>query len=415
MIDTKVLTPWQIKLHNMHQFMNPIFSLNPELFHTLLAKKGANWMQNNVYATQKIKELFACTPEENALLKTQIFGQEYANPVGLAAGFAKEFDGLKTLEHMGFGYAVLGSVTFDAQPWNPKQRIKRVDDIKTLFNWMGLPWSGAQALAQKAEFLKQEWQRPKTMKTWISLANSNIANNSLKWSEWEWFTVGKIETEDQHAKRKGLDLADSLSATYDHAEVFEVNVSCPNVHWWTSNQWASLDIILAIVQQRNQEEARIRNISPKPIVIKIWPLTAETDPAKAEDITLETLTLIVDIAIKHGIKWITATNTSKERSGIENGKSLYPKWWMSGWQLYDQSLHTVQQLRKLLDEKNSDIIINWVGGIGCEWSLENLSDNGLELYDAGADTLQIYSWLVAWSIILPVALKKNLATFKQYI
>lgn len=100
----------------MHQFMNPIFSLNPELFHTLLAKKGANWMQNNVYATQKIKELFACTPEENALLKTQIFGQEYANPVGLAAGFAKEFDGLKTLEHMGFGYAVLGSVTFDAQP-----------------------------------------------------------------------------------------------------------------------------------------------------------------------------------------------------------------------------------------------------------------------------------------------------------
>lgn len=403
MIHTNILTPSQIKLHNAHQFMHSLFSRNPELAHTLLAKKWANWMQNNAYATKKIKEIFACTQEENELLKTEIFGQEYANPVGLAAGFSKEFDGLKTLENMGFGYVVAWTVTGLQQDGNKKPRIQRADDIKSLFNWMWLPGSGREALAKKAEFLKKEWQRPEKMPVWISLGNGNNAN-----------TQGKEESEESFATRKWEDLAESLSAMYDHADVFEVNVSCPNVHGGTSNQGTSLDIVLELLQKRNQEEAAKRNISPKTIVIKISPLTAQSDPAKAEDITLETLEVMVDIAIKHGVKWITATNTSRERNGIENGKIIYPNGWMSGAKLYEQSLNTVQQLRTLLDERKSDIVVNGVGGIGCEWSLENLSDNGLELYDAGANTLQIYSWLVAWSIILPVALKKNLAMFKEY-
>lgn len=383
--------------------MHSIFSLNPELFHTLLAKKWANLAQDNAYVSQKIQELFACTQEENELLKTEIFGQEYANPVWLAAGFAKEFDGLKTLENMGFGYVVWWTVTRLPQEGNKKPRIQRADNINTLFNWMWLPWSGAEALDKKAKFLKEDWQRPEKMPVWISLGNGNNAN-----TQWE------NESEEAFATRKWEDLAESLSAMYDHADVFEVNVSCPNVHGGTSNQGLSLDIVLDILQKRNKEEAAKRGIDPKTIVIKISPLTAQSDPSKAEDITLETLEVMTDIAIKYGVKWITATNTSKERNGIANGKILYPNWWMSGAMLANQSLNTVQKLHQILQKKNSDIIINGVGGIGCEWSLEDLSDHGLEMYDEWANTLQIYSWLVAWSVILPVALKKNLAMFKKY-
>lgn len=390
----------------MHQWANPIFALNPELFHTLLAKKWANWAQNSKYISEKLRNIFACTSEEENVLETYIIGQKYKSPIWLAAWFAKELDGLKILENMWFGYVVLGSVTFEKQQWNNKPRIQRDNDIKTLFNWMWLPWSWAEAVAQKANLLKQQWQRPQTMKTWMSLANSNIANNPLQWL---------IETEDQHAMRKGLDLADSLSATYDHAEVFEVNVSCPNVHGGTSNQGSSLDIILGIVQKRNQEEATRKNISPKPIIIKIWPLTAQTDPAQAEDITMETLELIVDIAIRHKINGITATNTSKERNGIPDGKIRYPKWWMSWAKLHYQSLNTIQHLDRLLKEKNSDIIINGVGGIGCEWSLEDLGNFGVTYYDQWASTLQIYSWLVAGSVMLPLVLKKKIAAYKQWI
>lgn len=65
---------------------------------------------------------------EHPSLKQELRGQEYKNPIGLAAGFTKEADGLCVLEDFGFGYLVIGGITGDAQEGNPKPRLFRYTD-----------------------------------------------------------------------------------------------------------------------------------------------------------------------------------------------------------------------------------------------------------------------------------------------
>lgn len=70
---------------------------------------------------------------------------ELANPLGLPAGYDKTGSHLHNLARLGFGYIVAGTFTVSPWPGNPKPRVARNRDEKTLVNALGFPNPGIDA------------------------------------------------------------------------------------------------------------------------------------------------------------------------------------------------------------------------------------------------------------------------------
>ena len=82
-------------------------------------------------------------------LKTRVFGIDFENPVGLAAGYDKDGKTLPSIFHLGFGFVEIGSVTPLAQPGNEKPRIFRLLKDEAIINRYGFNSEGANAVAER--------------------------------------------------------------------------------------------------------------------------------------------------------------------------------------------------------------------------------------------------------------------------
>ncbi|HXM69861.1 MAG TPA: dihydroorotate dehydrogenase (quinone), partial [Thermoanaerobaculia bacterium] len=65
-----------------------------------------------------------CLAADPALRQT-LFGLEFPNPLGLAAGFDKDAVVVDAMAALGFGFVEVGTVTPRPQPGNPRPRLFR--------------------------------------------------------------------------------------------------------------------------------------------------------------------------------------------------------------------------------------------------------------------------------------------------
>src|SRR5262249_29170037 len=82
-------------------------------------------------------------------LRTRVFGLDFDNPVGLAAGMDKDAIAVHTWRALGFGFAELGTITPLPQPGNPRPRIFRVREHRALINRLGFPSEGMDAVGSR--------------------------------------------------------------------------------------------------------------------------------------------------------------------------------------------------------------------------------------------------------------------------
>ena len=75
-----------------------------------------------------------------------VFGLQFKNLVGLAAGFDKNAKYLSELEALGFGFIEIGTVTPLPQKGNDRPRLFRLPKDKALINRMGFNNNGAKLL-----------------------------------------------------------------------------------------------------------------------------------------------------------------------------------------------------------------------------------------------------------------------------
>ena len=101
-------------------------------------------------------------------LQTDLAGIRLQNPVGLAAGFDKSCRELGALGELGFGYVVGGTLTREPRRGNPRPRIVRLRERRSMVNSMGLPNDGAAAAANNLRRLQ------KACPVLISLADENV-------------------------------------------------------------------------------------------------------------------------------------------------------------------------------------------------------------------------------------------------
>ncbi|MEX2455967.1 MAG: quinone-dependent dihydroorotate dehydrogenase, partial [Balneolaceae bacterium] len=82
-------------------------------------------------------------------LHQKIWGLNFDNPIGLAAGFDKNGTLLPFMEKLGFGYIEVGSITANANAGNPLPRSFRLPDDRSLINRLGLNNDGAKTIIKR--------------------------------------------------------------------------------------------------------------------------------------------------------------------------------------------------------------------------------------------------------------------------
>ena len=78
-------------------------------------------------------------------LERHLFGLNFPNPVGLAAGFDKDAKLYHELSNFGFGFIEIGTLTPKPQDGNPKKRIFRLTEDKGLINRLGFNNEGVRS------------------------------------------------------------------------------------------------------------------------------------------------------------------------------------------------------------------------------------------------------------------------------
>src|SRR5438132_10826616 len=89
-----------------------------------------------------------------------LFGLNFPNPIGLAAGLDKNAVAIPAWAALGFGFIEIGTVTAKAQPGNPKPRIFRLPEQQALINRLGFNNDGADAIAERLRRLRRSGRWP---------------------------------------------------------------------------------------------------------------------------------------------------------------------------------------------------------------------------------------------------------------
>lgn len=285
-----------------------------------------------------------------AHLPVNLWGLQFPNPVGLAAGMDKQGAAVPAWAAFGFGFSELGGVTWHAQPGNAQPRMFRCVPDEALINRMGFNNGGAETLAERLHSWKNSGFWPKHP-VGINLGKSKITP----------------------LEESAQDYAKSFSTLRDLADFFVVNVSSPNTPNLRQLQdREALDQILAAVQQINKSGKP----PAKPILVKVAP-----------DLSLSALDEILELVGPRELAGIVATNTTISRPISEDadGAKIYAETGgLSGRPLRERSTEII---RHLYLESQGKVPIIGVGGIF------NAQD-AWEKITNGASLVQVYTGLV---------------------
>jgi dihydroorotate dehydrogenase len=283
---------------------------------------------------------------ENHQLAQQLWGLTFPNPIGLAAGFDKDAVSANVWPSFGFGFIEVGTVTYHAQPGNPRPRLFRLPQDQAAINRMGFNNQGA---ARMAERLRQaQALQPRPIPLGINLGKSKITP----------------------LEEAATDYLQSFRLLKDLGDYFVVNVSSPNTPGLRSLQsQAQLLPILEALQQENQVQ--------KPLLIKIAP-----------DLTWQEIDDILDLAKIYNLAGIIATNTTISRTGLATqtitatGNPVQEEaGGLSGAPLRDLATDVI---RYIYQQTQGQLPIIGVGGIFSP-------QDALAKMAAGASLLQVYT------------------------
>jgi len=268
-------------------------------------------------------------------LRTDAFGLDFDNPVGVAAGFDKNAELPSILTALGFSHVEVGGVTAEPQPGNPRPRLFRLPEDGALINRMGFNNEGADRIGARLDD--------------ADLPDAPVGIN-----------IGK-------SKSTPLDeAAEDYRYTYDRVadagDYFVVNVSSPNTPGLRELQHReSLARILGGLVDAGAD----------PLLVKLSPDLA----APAID---EALAVVDDL----DLAGVVATNTTVERPAGLRNPNRAERGGLSGKPIEERATGTIQFIAE-----RTDVPVVGVGGI-------TDAAGAYRKIRAGASIVQLYTGLV---------------------
>jgi len=289
--------------------------------------------------------VFADHHSDDEILATKLWGMDFSNPVGLAAGFDKNAEVPCAMMAQGFGFVETGTVTPKPQAGNPKPRLFRLTEDQAVINRMGFNNLGLKVYA-------------KNLKTREGLGKCGIVGANIGANK---------DSEDPIS-----DYVTCLKQLLGLANYFTINISSPNTPGLRKLQGRdALDELLSrLVTVR--EEAEDIGVKP-PLLVKIAP---DLDERACRD--------IAEILLKHGMDGVIISNTTiglrdsliSEFAGESGG--------LSGAPLFTRSTELLSDMYRYTEGK---IPLIGVGGIAS-------GDDAYRKIRAGASLVQLYSALI---------------------
>lgn len=327
----------------MYKVLKPILFLFPPEFAHGCAMALAT-IQIKMLYTIGITKVFY--PNLTERVKTKVFGIEFPNRLGLAAGFDKNGKYLDVLQFMGFGFVEVGTVTPRPQKGNPKPRLFRLPKDEALINRMGFNNEGVDVLADRLKNFYNEKDL---------IVGGNIGKNK--------------DTPNENAVDDYLICFEKL---HEYVDYFVVNVSSPNTPNLRSLQEKGpLKHILSTLQNSN-----LAKETQKPILLKIAPDLSEP---QVDD--------IIEIIEETKIAGAILSNTTIDRSGLETPTSVIEAMGNGGLSGKPLRQKTLSMQKYFHQKSGGRIPFIGVGGIGDAESANNT-------LDAGASLIQIYTGFI---------------------
>lgn len=320
-----------------------LFRIDPEVAHGLSIKVLSSGLHPSVQ------------PDRDPRLARKLFGLDFPNPLGIAAGLDKNAEVPDPLLALGFGFVEIGTITPLAQPGNPKPRMFRLVEDHGVINRLGFNNAGHAAARGRLEARRGKG----------GLLGVNIGANKDAIDRIADYVVG-IET------------------FADLASYFTVNVSSPNTPGLRDLQArGALDELLSrVLEARDRQSRRV------PVLLKIAPDMAEAGLAD-----------VAEVALARKIDGVIVSNTTISRPKLIDASTAKEAGGLSGRPLFRLSTIQLARFRKLV---GPDLPLIGVGGI-------ESAETAFAKIAAGADLVQMYSGFVYGGPGLPAAILAGLS------
>jgi dihydroorotate dehydrogenase len=325
------------------KFRSLIFKIDPETAHNLAIKSLKLNLIPNVRDENK----------DDSMFKTNLFGKEIDNPIGMAAGFDKNAEVYNSLFKLGFGFVEVGTVTPLEQYGNPKPRVFRLVEDQALINRLGFNNLGSKNVSNRIR--------------------SNLNNGLLG------INIGPNKDSNDRLN----DYLIGLRTFHDIADYITINISSPNTenlrNFHDEKKFAEL--------MNSIQEEKVKIKSKIPIVVKISP-----------DILEGQISTISKILLNHKVSAIIISNTTaKNREKLHNILK-HQKGGLSGKPLEEEANKLISKFYKLLKGK---IEIIGVGGV-------DSGESAHRKFLAGASFVQLYTGMVFQGPNIVGKIKKEL-------
>lgn len=289
--------------------LKPIFfKFDPEDVHDHMTLWG-NFLGKNTLTRKLVSFLFNY---KNPSLEQNILGINFKNPIGLSAGFDKNAVLTNIIPSVGFGFMEIGSITAKPYAGNPKPRLYRIPEAKSLRINYGLKNLGAEILHKNLK--NKKFYFPVGVN--IAKTNSPLTSQISVGIEDYFFTYKTFQ---------------------DIGSYFTINISCPNTceEKPVFAEPKNFDLLLAKIFSIQKT---------KPVFIKLSPDLPETQ-----------LNGILEVCNKYPVDGFVCTNLTKVDTVEHVGKGGF-----SGKLVEDLSTKLIQKVYKYY--KGQKIIIG-VGGV----------------------------------------------------
>lgn len=279
--------------------------------------------------------------KEFPALKQELFGLEFPNPVGLAAGFDTDGEYFNELSDLGFGFIEIGTLTPSPQSFTG-------DALNAI-----IPGQGA--------IVHRDIH-----------ANKGVLNaiDNIKARRPDGIVAANISynrnTSDDGIER---DLDTAFSLLYDFVDMFVFNISiAPHGQRSHLEDVSSLNEVMDTLLERRADMDEI-----KPVLLKISP-----------DMQSDQVDAVLRYSMRYGIDGIVVGDAVMNRHGMLSGRFSSEDCHVSGAPVFEKSLAMVRHVKEVTLGR---LPIVGVGGIMSP-------QQALEMFKAGASLIELYTGIM---------------------
>jgi len=350
MVGFKKFDPWMWadKMWDPYPLIRPfLFLLDPEDAHELTIKMLGYGLGPKFHGP------------DDEILRTKVFGIDFPNPVGLAAGLDKQATRIDAFMGFGFGAVEIGTVTPLPQIGNPRPRMFRVAHAKALINRFGFNSVGVDVFVERMKAWRAKDKRTRNP------VGINIGKNKD--------TVDDI-----------VDYVAGFEKVAPYADFVTINVSSPNTPGLRDIQGRErmASLLAGVLEVRDRVAPNL------PVLIKIAP-----------DLTDEQQIDIASVVKDSKVQAMIISNTTLARPSTIPDDIAKEAGGLSGPPLFGPSTRLLATMYKLTEGK---VPLIGCGGI----------NSGLDAYlkiRAGASLVQVYTALVFEGPLVVQKIKRDLA------